>query len=177
DIEGAVWKEIKGLLKTPALLKEAILKSESIDSSDENIEELTKLLESKEIEEERLLDLYQMGKFDRDKLDGRVKKLRKEKEIVRKNIEALNDRNKLDTRLRTINELRVELEADIDSFDFEKKRRVLKILLWGKPGLGVFVKPDYSVDIRGLADFTKLNGMDKLDRAVGIETIPSSVST
>ncbi|MGE5445614.1 MAG: hypothetical protein ACM3SR_13645, partial [Ignavibacteriales bacterium] len=170
DIEGAVWKEIKGLLKTPALLREAILKSESIDSSDENIEELTKLLENKETEEERLLDLYQMGKFDRGKLDGRVEKLRKEKETIRKNIEALKDRNKLDTRL---SELRVELEADIDSFDYERKRKVLKILLWGKPGLGVFVKPDYSVDIRGLADFTKLNGMDKIDRAVGIENIPS----
>ncbi|MGE5444472.1 MAG: zinc ribbon domain-containing protein [Ignavibacteriales bacterium] len=173
DIENSVWEEIKGLLKTPALLREAILKSESIDSSEENIEELTKLLENEETEEERLLDLYQIGKFDMERLNSRMEKLRKEKETVRKNIEALKDRNKLATRLRTINELRIELKADIDSFDYEKKRKVLKTLLWGKPGVGVFIKPDYSVDIRGLVDFTKLNGIDKIDRAVGIETISS----
>jgi hypothetical protein len=108
-----------------------------------------------------------------EKLNSRMEKLRKEKETIRKNIEALRDRNKLDIRLRTINELRVELEADINSFDYEKKRKVLRILLWGKLGVGVFVKPDYSVDIRGLVDFTKLNDIDKIDRAVGIENISS----
>ncbi len=76
---------------------------------------------------------------------------------------------KLDTSLKTLNELKLELKADIDSFDFERKRKVLKILLWGKPGVGIFVKPDYSVEIRGLVDFTKLSDIDKLDKVVGIE--------
>jgi site-specific DNA recombinase len=169
DIENSVWEEIKKLLKTPTMLKEAILRSESIDSSDETIEDLTRLLENKETEEERLLDLYQIGKFDMEKLQSRMEKLRKEKATVRKNIDALKDRNKLDTRLRTINELKIELESNIDSFDFEKKRKVLKILLWGKPGVGIFVKPDYSVDIRGLVDFSKLSDIDRTGKVYGIE--------
>ncbi|MGE5445662.1 MAG: recombinase family protein [Ignavibacteriales bacterium] len=104
EIEMLVWEEIKRLLRNPTLLKQAILQSWSIDSSDENIEDLTKLLENKETEEERLLDLYQTGRFDREKLDGRMEKLRIEREAIRKNIEALKNRN---TRLRTINELRL----------------------------------------------------------------------
>ncbi|MGE5446075.1 MAG: recombinase family protein [Ignavibacteriales bacterium] len=114
DIEDSVWKEIKKLLKTPTPLKEAVLRSESIDSSDENLEDLTKLLENKETEEKRLLDLYQIGKFDVEKFNSRMEKVRKEKEAISKNVEALRERNKLNTRLKTINELKLELETDID---------------------------------------------------------------
>ncbi len=150
-----------------------IRRSDAIDPSEENLKELTRLLDDKETEEERLLDLYQIVKFDMEKLNARMEKLRREKDAITRNMEALRESNKLDTRLRTINELRLELETDIDSFDFEKKRKVLKILLWGKPGVGVFIKPDYSVEIRGLVDFTRLSNIDKTDRVCGIENTTS----
>lgn len=43
-----------------------------------------------------------------------MEKVRKEKEAISKNVEALRERNKLNTRLKTINELKLELETDID---------------------------------------------------------------
>ncbi|MBI3302069.1 MAG: hypothetical protein HYZ72_08345, partial [Deltaproteobacteria bacterium] len=45
----------------------------------------------------------------------------------------------------TVQELTYELQGEIDTFDFDRKRRVLKLLLWGQPGIGVFLNPDYSV--------------------------------
>ena len=51
-----------------------------------------------------------------------------------------------------------ELVKNIDEFDFEQKRRVLRLLLWGQPGMGVFLKPDRSVEIRGVVDFSLFRG-------------------
>jgi len=168
-IEDAVWTEISRLLKNPSLLKQSIIQSEKTSSTKNNFNELSGMLKEKETEEERLLDLYQLGKVDINKLNARIEKLNSEKGVIRKNIGELKDRNKIDNSLKTINELKFELEADIDSFEFEQKRKVLKILLWGMPGVGVFLKPDYTVEIRGLVDFTKFNDISNLDDCVGIK--------
>jgi chromosome segregation ATPase len=136
--------------------------------------ELHKQLKNKEQEEERLVDLYQLGKYSLNKLNSRLDQLKGEREAIVQDIEDLKERSKLDTRLKTINELRVELEANIGTFDFEKKRRVLKILLLGNNGIGVFYKPDHTAEIRGLIDFAKLNEIDRLDQPVGIMNTSSS---
>lgn len=169
EIELSVWEEIKKLLKSPTLLKKAILQSRSVDTSQENLTELNKQLENKAHEEERLLDLYQLGKFNIDTLNSRIEAIRREKEAISRAIEALSGRTKLDQRLKTLNELRIELETNIDTFDFERKRKALKILLWGKDGIGVFLRPDYTAEIRGLVDFTKLNEIERIERQTGIE--------
>ena len=169
EIENAVWEEIKNLLKTPELLKKAILESKSINDSNQKLEELNDLLIVKENEEERLIDLYQHGSIDREKLNTRMEKLNLDKNNIRMKIEAIKEANKVDTRLKTINELKFELEADIDSFDFEQKRKVLTLLLTGSKEVGVFISSDYSVEIRGLIDFSKFNNNSELDECCGIK--------
>ncbi len=169
EIENAVWQEIKYLLKTPELLKKAILESKNTDHSNHKIEDLRDRLKDKEDEEERLLDLYQHGSIDREKLNNRIEKLNKEKTHIKDRIEALIEENKIDTRLMSINELKFELEADIDSFKYQEKRNVLEILLTGSNEVGVFVSSDYSVEIHGLIDFSKFNNNSKLDKCSGIK--------
>ena len=37
----------------------------------------------------------------------------------------------------------------------------LRLLLWGQPGVGVFLKPDCSVEMKGLVDFDRVsNGIE-----------------
>jgi len=169
EIEHAVWEEIKKLLKTPELLKKAILKSKSINDSDQMLEELNELMHKKENEEERLIDLYQHGSIDREKLNTRIEKLNLDKTNIRKKIGSLIEANKVDTRLKTINELKFELEADIDSFDFEQKRKVLTLLLTGSKEVGIFLNSDYSVEIRGLINFSIFNNNSELEECSGIK--------
>ena len=168
DIEEAVWGELKRLLKTPELLKKAILESKDLDDFNQKKEDLAELLKIKENEEERLLDLYQHVNIDKEKLIERIDKLNNEKANLRKELEAIVETNKVDTRLKTINELKIELEADIDAYGFDNKRRVLEILLHGKKGVGVFIGADYSVEIRGLVNFSKLNDLGHLENNSGL---------
>ncbi len=169
DIEFSVWEEIKSLLKTPELLKKAILESKNIDNSDQNIEDLTDLLKVKQNEEERLIDLYQFNNIERDKLNQRIENLNEDKASIRSKIETIKETNKVDTRLKTINELKFELETDIDSFDYEQKRKVLTLLLTGSKEVGIFISSDYSVEIRGLIDFSKFNNNSDLEEYSGIK--------
>jgi len=138
-------------------------------SDDESLETLKKVITTKETEEERLLDLYQIGTVNKEKLQQRIEKLRKEQEAIRQNLEALKKRSQVAIRLKTLQELSLELTEDIDSFDYERKRRILKLLLWGQPGIGVFLNHDHSVDLKGLVDFERL----KESRFSGIENTTS----
>jgi len=169
EIEDSVWEEIKRLLKTPELLKTAILESKNINDSDQKLEELKNLLKDKENQEQRIIDLYQHGSIDREKLNSRIEKLNLDKTNIKKKIESIIETNKVDTRLKTINELKFELEADIDSFDYEQKRNVLTLLLTSSKEVGVFISSDYSVEIRGLIDFSKFNNNSELEECSGIK--------
>ena len=90
--------------------------------------------------------------------------LKKEEYSIKKQMESLSDRRKVDTTLKTVNELVIELKADIDSFNYETKRHVLQLLK-----VAVHISPDYSVEILGSVDFRRLNEIEVLDNAVGIE--------
>lgn len=57
------------------------------------------------------------------------------------------------------------LVKNINEFDCEQKRRVLRLLLWGQPGIGVFLKPDRSVEIRGVVDFSLFGGGTEIANA------------
>lgn len=168
DVEQAIWSEVVSLLNDPKLLKKAILDSKSATINDENRESLQDLLSEKENEQERILDLYQYGKLEKKKLDERIEKLSVEIEHIKKTLETIKETNKVDNRLLTLNELRLTLEADIKTFDFEQKRKILEILLHGKKGVGIFVDKNYSIELRGLIDFAKLNDYNSLGDNSGI---------
>jgi len=143
------------------LLRRAIIESDRLDSQINKIKDLEEALHQKETEEGRLIDLYQFGKIDRPKLNERIEKLNREMAFIKESIEALKDKNKVDTRLKTINELNLNLEADLDRLSFENKREILRILLFGKNEVGIFVDDNYSIELRGLIDFSKINKVVK----------------
>jgi len=157
------------LLNNPSLLKKAILDSKSLNNEDETRHSLEDLLSHKEIEQERILDLYQHGKLDKSKLHERIEKLSLEVEHITKNLENIKERKKVDNRFQTINEIKLTLEGNLESFDFEQKRKILEILLNGQKGVGVFVDKNYSIELRGLIDFSKLNDFGRLEQMSGIE--------
>lgn len=168
EIEQAVWSEVVRLLKNPDLLIKAIIDNKSTINNNDDQESLLDLLSEKENEQERILDLYQYGKLEKKKLNERIEKLSLEIEHIKKNLVSIKESNKVDNRLQTINELRLTLEADIETFDFEEKRKILEILLHGKKGVGIFIDSNYSIELRGLIDFTKLNDYATLDVNSGI---------
>ena len=78
--------------------------------------------------------------------------------VIQENLEALKQRVGLAARIKTVEVLTEELVKNINDFDFEQRRQVLRLLLWGQPGMGVFLKPDWSAEIRGLIDLGLLGG-------------------
>jgi len=168
EIEIAVWDEVARLLNNPSLLKRAILDSDSLNTSDDQKEDLINLLDQKLQEESRILDLYQYGQIDKHKLNERIEKLALEKEHIKQSLESIDEQSKVDNRLQTINEIKITLKGNIDTFGYEQKRKILEILFHGKKGVGIFVDENYSVELRGLIDFTKLNNNGNLEENVGI---------
>jgi len=164
DIENVAWKEIKRLLNSPKLLKKAIFKSKSICTSNEKVQELNDIVESKKEEQERLIDLYQTGKFDIEKLNSRIDKIKNDIDSITKKIESINENSKIDTRLKTFNELQFELKHDINNFDYEQKRSILKLLLGGYQGLGIYIMSDSNIEIRGMIDFNKIEAENSKDK-------------
>jgi site-specific DNA recombinase len=160
-VEDAVWKEVKRLLKNPALIQKA-LKQSRLQPDDTSINDLKSLLEEKEKEEERLLDIYLAGKFDIAVLNQRIEKIRKVKEVIQKDIATLKEKLKIDTQITAIQELRLTPSDKIDSYPYEKKREALRLLFWGQEGIGVFLKPDHSIELRGLIRSPK-------NKLIGIE--------
>ncbi len=167
-IEDTVWDEVSRLLRNPALLKQAILQAHtSIDTLDEEaITSLMNLLNSKDTEEERLLDLYQVGTVNKEKLERRLESVRKERDVIRQNINLLKNRTQLARQLQTLQELSLTLQEDVDRYDFAQKQRALKFLFWGTPEAGVFLSENRMVDLKGIIDFTQL----QIFKNNGIET-------
>lgn len=166
DIETGVWDTMKTLLTNPKLLKKAVFKaqSETVDSIDADLDCLKRQLTEKDNQSNKLIDLYQNNHITKEQFITRNNALKKEEDSIKKQMESLSDRRKVDTTLKTVTELVIELKSDIDSFNYENKRHVLQLLK-----VAVYVSPDYSVEIRGSVDFRRLNKIDVLDNAVGIE--------
>ena len=118
----------------------------------------------------RILDLYQQGKFDTEDLNSRIDKLNEEINYISEQTNSLLESQKLDNRMKTINELNTELKADIGFFDFSKKRKILEILLHGSNGSGVYIKSKTEVEIRGLIDFEGLDDRNSNNNFSGIDS-------
>jgi len=96
--------------------------------------------------------------------------LNEEINYISEQTNSLLESQKLDNRMKTINELNTELKADISSFDFSKKRKILEILLHGSKGSGVYIKSKSEVEIRGLIDFEGLDDRNSNNNISGIDS-------
>lgn len=66
------------------------------------------------------------------------------------------------------------MSGKIQLLEFKSKRKILETLLYGKNGIGVFIREDCSVEIRGLVDFSRFNNDRNLEKSIEIVTTISS---
>lgn len=149
-LEQVVWDAVLRLLNNPRMLQDAIQARQRKLSKAESPDALLKLLRRKEDEEDRLLDLYQVGRFSKEKIEERLEKNRRERATIEQNIEALKQRSTLMPQLDALAKMQAELNGDGSSYTFERKQRLLRAL-FGAKGYGIYVSPG-EIDLRGLLD-------------------------
>jgi hypothetical protein len=95
------------------------------------------LLEKKEREEDRLLDLYQYGNFAKEKLEQQADRLREEKAIIQRNLDALKNREQVLKSLKVLEEAMENFQPNQELTPEEKRQRVL-LFFSGKEN-GIFL--------------------------------------
>lgn len=136
-LENVVWTEIRAILQSPALIREMVRKNKKCISSDEQskldgLNKLGKEIAQIEREEQRILEAYRQDVISMDQLkeqlsniNNKKKALENHKKEYEQNIQSLNVH---ESRLEKAIDFAKNLGRELDTINFEGKKRILRIL-------------------------------------------------
>jgi len=139
NIEQIVWRDIEGFLRNPGpVLQQLHERMKGLGgkskSGEEEVSELTKLLDSKNTERDRILALYRRGRIDDQTLDKQMDEIGVEEEALRERIQQLKmeieGARKVEAQLETTAELLRELNRRLDEpLTWELQRKLVELLV------------------------------------------------
>ena len=176
EVDQAVWQEIERLVKNPKLLEEAV----SLQGDDEpeyaqsDVKKIEKCLEDNRTEQDAVLRLYRKGTISEAQLEKQLAEVQQEEKALLEQKQAIESGvSETQNKANQIATLQSEVEAlrkNIDSFSFEQKRELVRVIAVGNTVNRVGAHTDGSLIIKGIIDFSGLGYKDSNILELGSDT-------
>ena len=136
-LENVVWTEIRTVLQNPSLIREMVRRNKKCLSSDEHgkldgLNKLSKEIAQIEREEQRILEAYRQDVISIEQLKEQLSNINNKKKAIEnhkkeyeQNIQSLNIH---ESRLEKAIDFAKNLGKELDTINFEGKKRILRIL-------------------------------------------------
>jgi len=158
--DAVVWDLVQGLVKDPKVLKRVIGQSNQKDTRKEiaaTIEDLDKRLHKIQMKKNRLVRLYIAEELEDREIELHLSEIRTAhdmvlttKRIEEKKLAALKlGRRKVESLEKALAELR----HNIDSFTFEQRQELVRLIVPGDSEHRIIAQEDRSLTVNGVIDF------------------------
>lgn len=137
-IDDLVWDQVKKIIKEPHLVLQEYNKrmnQQKVNDSqrEEIIIKKKKEIKRKEIEKERLIDLFQIGKVKKEEIGLRLDEIRLKIKKIEIDIDNLKDQKELRKQqlilLEQFEDFKKKVDLNLDNVNFEEKKRIVRLVV------------------------------------------------
>ncbi len=155
-----VWNLVQGLVKDPKVLKRVLLQSDHTaprKEAEATLQDLEKKLHKNQLENDRVVRLYRKKLISDAAVERQLSEIQTAEELLltAKQIEE----NKLESlklgqqQVESLENALAGLRQDIDSFTFEQRQELVRLIVPGDSTHRIIANADKSLTVNGVIDF------------------------
>ncbi len=136
QLETTVWEAVVEALGDPALLRAEYgrrVAAAGAAGEDGGRREVERRLASLRHQEDRLLDLFQIGEFDEGELLARVRQVRARREMVEAEQRSFEDqdgrRRRFEAIMQSLDRFTAQVRGGLDSLDFTGRQQLVRLVV------------------------------------------------